>query len=507
MQEWCRRLGHDVSHRVWPYKHSFQTNSQKPSVLNKLNVIHVAGTKGKGSTSAFVSSILQQYTEKATLGPQLGFVGLYSSPHLRSVRERIRINGKPLSEPDFARFFFDVWDRLDAAFANDTLSEAPADPRTDAPIATREKPRPKPVYFRYITLMGLHAYYELQAADKPSPVVLEVGLGGEYDSTNVVEAPSITAITSLGIDHTPVLGDTIDKIAWHKAGIFKQASPHQDVYTVPQPALAMPVLEQRAKDAGKTLQVIETHPDIAAGTVRLGLAGDFQQSNASLAVACAAAWLRLHFPNDTQDVPAPGTTEKLPEAFVRGLALARWPGRCETRIDKHVAGLKWHIDGGHTAESLALAATWFAKQLRNVKGERVLVFNQQTRDAPALARTLYASLKQGLAALPGGSLFSQAIFCTNVTFKDASRGYKADLVSINSPQDAVKGLDVQRDLAKVWTELDAGCQVQVAPTIQDAIEGVRSVGGAGQETAVLVTGSLHLVGGVLEVLDEGEEIQ
>lgn len=476
--------------------------------MTDLKIIHIAGTKGKGSTCAFVSSILQQYSVESPGTPQVGHVGLYSSPHLRSVRERIRLNGAPLSESDFARFFFDVWDRLESSFKDETPVPAPPGPRADAPLATLENPQPKPVYFRYLTLMGLHAYKTLHSADQnglPLPVVLEVGLGGEHDSTNVVDSPSVTAISSLGIDHVAVLGNTIDKIAWHKAGIFKRDSLYPEVFTVPQPEPAMAILQERATDAGKTLRVVATHPEIASGAVPLGLAGEFQRINASLAVACAAAWLRTHFPT-AQGIPTPGSAEPLPDAFKRGLAAAHWGGRCETRPDKHESGLTWHLDGGHTAESLALAGAWFAEcQTRlQKKGKRVLVFNQQTRDAPALARTLHASLRSALSG--PGCLFDVAVFCTNVTFKDAARGYKADLVSMNASQDAVKALDVQRELAGVWAELDEGCDVKVAGTIQDALELARGVA-RGAETAVLVTGSLHLVGGALEVLEEGEDVR
>lgn len=106
------------------------------SDLNALNVVHVTGTKGKGSTCAFVSSMLSETPVTAPSGEERPRrVGLYTSPHLKAVRERIRINGEPLDEARFAKYFFDVWDRLEA-------SGAPS----------------KPVYFRFLTLVAWHTF-------------------------------------------------------------------------------------------------------------------------------------------------------------------------------------------------------------------------------------------------------------------------------------------------------------------------------------------------------------
>ena len=173
--------------------------------------IHVAGTKGKGSTSAFIASILAQYTSSEPHSKP-SKIGLYTSPHLRFVRERIQINNEPISEELFAKYFFEVWDRLEAAAKSD---DTPQDEPT------------KPVYFRYLTLMALHAYLK----EGVDTAVIECGIGGEFDSTNILVKPTVTAVTSLGIDHTAVLGSTLPEIAWHKAGIFKHDSI---AFTAPQ---------------------------------------------------------------------------------------------------------------------------------------------------------------------------------------------------------------------------------------------------------------------------------
>ena len=144
----------------------------QPSDLNRLNPVHVAGTKGKGSTSAFVSNILSQYSDVKK-------IGLYTSPHLRFARERIKINNEPLSEEKFAKYFFEVWDRLDQSAQ--AAGEDPADLRT------------KPQYFRYLTFMAFHAYI----SEGVDAAVIECGIGGEYDCTNVIPKPVAGAITSL----------------------------------------------------------------------------------------------------------------------------------------------------------------------------------------------------------------------------------------------------------------------------------------------------------------------
>lgn len=470
--EWLRRIGY------------------KPSDLNRINPVHVAGTKGKGSTSAFISSILQQYTvppagakEKSA---KITKTGLYTSPHLRFARERIKIDNEPLSEEQFARYFYEVWDRLEEAARVE--GKNPAGPGT------------KPQYFRYLTLMAFHTYL----SENVDAAVIECGIGGEYDCTNVIEKPIVSAITSLGIDHTAMLGSTIEEIAWHKAGIMK---PGAKAYTAPQPSAAERVLFQRAHERETQLEVISDHPELKSGSdVELGLAGDFQYTNAAVAVAAAAEFLRKVC--DT-DIPENIMNATLPAKFRTGLAETRLGGRCETR---HEANVSWYIDGGHTLESIRLASQWFASQIQAhsssrdaiEKKPRVLIFNQQTRDAGALARALYETLASALGA---EKPFSHAIFCTNVTYKDA--GYRPDLVSMNTNASDVEKLLVQTNLAQTWQQIDPDAVVRVFGTIEEAVDFTRNLASEArkvvdeEESAVMtfVTGSLHLVGGYLDVIE------
>lgn len=443
-----------------------------------MNSIHIAGTKGKGSTSAFISSILAQYLPSPTQpNPRFRKIGLYTSPHLRFVRERIQINNQPLSEEVFAKYFFEIWDRMDDAARAKGL---PAD-RTA-----------KPAYFRYLTLMAFHTYLR----EGVDTAIIECGVGGEYDSTNILVTPTVTGITSLGIDHVAMLGDTIGEIAWHKAGIMKPGVP---AFTVQQPPPAQEIVEQRATEKSVILQTVPINPLLS--TIQLGLAGNFQLSNASLAIRIASAHLpALGHP------PLP--TSPLPPEFVRGLEQVRWPGRCDIRHERNIT---WHIDSGHTLESIQAAATWFASRLSTVHTDvpsrriRILLFNQQTRDADALARALHQALAQ---AMHNDHVFTHAVFCSNVTFEKT--GFRPDLVSMKTDSHAVAELEVQKRLAETWHGIDGATQVQVLRSIEEAVGWVRGIA-AGQhaeeadEVQVLVTGSVHLVGGFLEVLETSNE--
>ena len=453
----------------------------QPSDFDTLNPIHIAGTKGKGSTSSFISSILAQYlpTKRSIHAERLpSAVGLYMSPHLRFVRERIQINNQPISEELFAKCFWELWDRLETTNSTTDGSDS-------------RNVGGKPVYFHYLTLMALHCYIK----EKIGTAIIECGIGGEYDTTNILVKPSVTGVTSLGIDHESLLGNTIESVAWHKGGIFKENVP---AFTVPQLEEAVGVLRERAKERNTTLHVVPQH--IALDGVKLGLQGAFQKVNASLAIAISAQHLQwLGYSN----IPDPfDPNSPLPAEFVTGLEAARLGGRCDMRHDAKHEGLTWYIDGGHTLESIEMAARWFASTTSKQQDAHILkflVFNQQTRDASTLARRLHSILA---TALNDSHPFRHAIFCPNTTYKDA--GYKADLVSMNTNKHDVSSLKVQRQLAQTWDQIDPEAKVHVIGTIEEAVTQARDIAGS-EKAEVLVTGSLHLVGGLIEVLESETE--
>ncbi|KAF7332025.1 Folylpolyglutamate synthase [Mycena kentingensis (nom. inval.)] len=449
----------------------------KPADLNVLNVIHITGTKGKGSTSAFTDSLLRE------AHPEWN-IGLYTSPHLVAVRERIRVNGKPISEQDFARFFFQVWDKID-----------------ENKVRTRVETTPdKPGYFRFLTLVAFHAFISL----KVNATILEVGVGGAYDSTNIVPRPVVTGITALGIDHVFVLGKTLAEIAWQKGGIFKEGAP---ALTVDQPAEGLEVLRQRAIDL-KASDFVVAPPVAQLDTIKLGLAGKHQVQNATIAVRLAERFLQA------QTGLSSASETALPAEFIRGLENARWPGRCQTVEDPTQTSITWYLDGAHTLESLECCIQWFVSPgvgLRSEIGKsrrRVLIFNCTSgRSGASFLEAVQSQIAIQLQTFgsveSAASFFDHVVFCTNVTYMDG--GFKGDLTSLAIPDSDLYHLKTQHQLAEAWAALFPTFpaeNIHVLSSVEHAVAVVRQFDKSDNgHTAVLVAGSLHLVGGVIEVAD------
>ncbi|ATZ45678.1 hypothetical protein BCIN_01g04170 [Botrytis cinerea B05.10] len=425
--------------------------------LERLNIVHVAGTKGKGSTCAYVDSILNRYRKSHDL-PQK--VGLFTSPHLIAVRERIRINSAPISAPMFAKYFFEVWDRLEAA------------------ATSSSEPFEKPVYFRYLNLMSYHVFLQ----EGVDAAIYEVGVGGEYDSTNIVDRPAVTGISSLGIDHVFTLGDTIDKIAWHKAGIQKAEVPS---FTVNQKPEAMEVVEKRAVEKGvKSFKVVGLDPRLT--TVKIKPAADFQRGNASLAIRLAETVL------NKLDSKFNTSSNSLPQEFVEALEQVVWRGRCETKVDGNVT---WYLDGAHTADSIIVAAKWFGDEVAKKNGPRVLIFNQQGhREAIGLLEGLHS-------AIQGSVKFDHVVFCTTSIQKENAS--KKDFVNLSYDPKSISELTMQKAFAEKWRSLDSNLEtdVQVLPSVEDAFEYVRGLATDEVHAQALITGSVHLVGRALGSLE------
>ncbi len=273
------------------------------------NFIHVAGTNGKGSTCAMLAEILKCAGYK---------VGLFTSPHLERYTERIKIDGVEISQKD--------WDRL-----GNQVDEAAKGLKT--------------VEFDRITALGFLKFKE-EACDV---VVLEVGLGGKMDSTNIIENPMLCAIATIGLDHTEILGDTIEKIASDKAGIIKNGSNLVVSY---QKAEALDVFKHKAFETHSNLTITDPsqetlHSISLDGQVisykshkglKLSLLGSYQYKNVALVLDCVDQLRnQLNIPED---------------AVKEGLANVVWPGRFEILRKSPLVIL----DGAHNpngAEELA----------------------------------------------------------------------------------------------------------------------------------------------------------
>ena len=303
----------------------------------RLRALHVAGTNGKGSTCAMAAEALRRAGYRT---------GLYTSPHLVRFNERVALDGEPIT---------------DAALARRVEEVRRACPWHDAGEGERL------TYFEFATLVALLHFAEEGAG----AVVLEVGLGGRLDATNVV-LPLACAVSRVGLDHTELLGVTLAAIAREKGGIFKRGVPA--VVAHDQPAEALLALRAEAAARGAPLEVAPpSHPGPVA------LAGLHQQANAAL----AAAALRLL---DRAGLPVGE------DAIRAGLAGARWPGRLET-----VGGVL--LDGAHNPDGAAALARRQARPGRPG--------GQGSRAHAARARAGGAGAPPRRAALPARAAHQQ----------------------------------------------------------------------------------------------------
>ncbi|KAI9024460.1 Mur ligase [Phycomyces nitens] len=445
-----------------------------------------ASTKGKGSTSAITQSILSNYPDQKPIK-----TGLFTSPHLISVRERIRINGEPLSEELFAKYSNEVWDRLENTKEEALAKAGLSDKDLKASLRDQRQHPDKPIYFRYLTLVAFHAFIQ----EKVDVAILEVGVGGEYDSTNMVEKPVVCGITALGLDHVGVLGNTIDKIAWHKAGIIKHRVPAVAFEQLPE---AMKVVEERAKEKEAPLQILHARDIDVLKDVEIGLAGIHQKYNALTAIALCKIWLK-----HCRQVEL---TEAVPAGFRKGLANVKWPGRgqqlsstdtkCASQIPKSKE-VTWYLDGAHTLESLQVCADWFrqvAKDKKDIEDvSRILVFNTSNgRDGP--------NLLQVISKIQPFVGFDHVIFTTNMTYRE---GDSAD--NTNYTVSMADVLSMQSLLAESWVKQVPSFSpenVHVVGSLEEATEWIvdHTKSTEAKKVQILATGSLIMVGNTLTVL-------
>ncbi|HEL1634910.1 bifunctional folylpolyglutamate synthase/dihydrofolate synthase [Streptococcus suis] len=270
-------------------------------------VIHVAGTNGKGSTIAFLRQLFQVHGLR---------VGSFVSPHMVSVHDRICIDSQPMSDHDFQRYLQKVYD-------------------LEQEVAARYEP------FRYFEVMVLimFLYFEAQ---QPDLALVEVGIGGLLDTTNVV-APALSVITSIGMDHQDLLGSTLREIAEQKAGIVKENVP---VVLGPLSPETTAICRHIAQDKQASVYQFGqeftykagqfSNADLELSELVLGLAGQHQEENAAVALQT----FLLYMASSQQAIS--------PQLIKRALAQTNWAGRLELVVQEP----KIYLDGAHNVPAI-----------------------------------------------------------------------------------------------------------------------------------------------------------
>jgi dihydrofolate synthase/folylpolyglutamate synthase len=382
--------------------------------------LHVAGSNGKGSTCAFAEAALRAAGLRT---------GLYTSPHLFHFCERIRVAGEPISEERAAELLEEIVRRVPWALREDGLT-----------------------FFELTTLMGFLAF----AQDRVQVAVVEVGLGGRLDATNVIE-PLACALAPIALEHTRWLGPTLAHVAAEKAGILKTGAP---AVSAGQPRAAADVLQARARELGIPLwrpgrdyvyESSDVRPFCYAGPDgarlsldALALPGHHQRGNAALACALLQAAAGRGLPVGLEHVR-------------EGLRTARWPARLEVVAERPLVLL----DGAHNAH----AARAVAHALPALAGGRPvqLVF-------AAMEDKDHAAMLRELLPLAAG----------------------AHLCAVESPRAAAP-----EQLAAAARGLGGGT-CAVYPTVREALQAARAA--AGPDGCVLCCGSLYLAAEVQAAL-------
>ncbi|MDG4501241.1 bifunctional folylpolyglutamate synthase/dihydrofolate synthase [Streptococcus suis] len=270
-------------------------------------VIHVAGTNGKGSTIAFLRQLFQAHGLR---------VGSFVSPHMVSVHDRICIDSQPISDHDFQHYLQKVYD-------------------LEQEVATRYEP------FRYFEVMVLimFLYFEAQ---QPDVALVEVGIGGLLDTTNIV-APALSLITSIGMDHQDLLGSTLREIAEQKAGIIKENVPVVLGPLCPETtAICRHIAQDKQASVHQFGQEFTykagqfSNADIELSELVLGLAGHHQEENAAVALQT----FLLYMASSQQAIS--------PQLIQQALAQTSWPGRLELVAQEP----KIYLDGAHNVPAI-----------------------------------------------------------------------------------------------------------------------------------------------------------
>lgn len=335
----------------------------------EFQVIHVAGTNGKGSVCAFLTSMIR--------GAKIP-CGTFVSPHLVDIRERFLINGEIVPEPDFIKAFLEV---------------------QHACRIWEKRGEPHPTYFEFLFYMGLCIFRNAGVR----VLVLETGMGGTYDVTNVVENPLVSAITSISIDHTAFLGSTIQEIAAHKAGIIKPGRPVVYDGSSPEAAAVIFAKAKEMKSEGfpvtpdKVRCGIRTRLVKSPDPVDPGAAGfqnmifSYRGGETLFEIPFVAPYQLMNAALAIRALEVSGLPVT-PVQAAEGVKKAKWPARME-EISSGV-----YLDGAHNEDGIRafLDAACRLKELRKPDHVRILFAVSADKDHQRMLREIAERLKPDL---------------------------------------------------------------------------------------------------------------
>lgn len=363
---------------------------------DKLNIIHVAGTNGKGSTCSFITSILKESGYK---------VGLYTSPFLETFTERIRVNGENIPKEDVARIVNIIKENIETM-----VSEGYS----------------YPTEFEIVTAMALYYYCE-QEVDY---VALEVGLGGRYDATNIIKKSEVSVIASISLDHVGILGDSVAKIAYEKGGIIKENGV---AIVYDQSDEAKDVIKEICRE--KNAKYIEVkfddinvkQSDIYSQTydctvfdekyenLEIKLIGDHQINNSMLALG-AINYLKENKKLNISE-----------ESIRKGLINTKWPGRIEKIMENPI----FIIDGAHNEDGAKSLAKSIEKNF-NGKKATLLIGMLEDKDIDGVLEILMPHFDKVITTTPDNP---RAISCE--ALKEKISKYVDNIVAKPNIEDAV----------------------------------------------------------------------
>ncbi|KAF2072813.1 hypothetical protein CYY_005887 [Polysphondylium violaceum] len=444
---------------------------------DKQSVIHVAGTKGKGSTCALVESLIRNQ----------GFsTGLFTSPHLLSPRERIRINGDMISKELFTKYFWIVWDTLRQNYKDQEM----------------------PNFFKFLTLLALKTFQE----ENIECTILEVGIGGRMDSTNIFPRPVATGISALGYDHMNVLGDTLQEIAGEKAGIMKTDIP---VFTVSsQPSEAMEVLVKQSKTMSSPLCVAPSLSEYGFND-KISLDGQHQRENCALALALANCWLSKQTKIPLENIYSNVEENKhqykqyqyninnyssaffkpLSPSIQKAITTCEWAGRAQHYVMDQYPNIDFYLDGAHTPESSLVCLEWW----------KTVVNSSATKDSDKDTHYIFVYNSTGGR---NPKSFLQP-FITSIKDKEIPMFDLSIIPSITIDKTLDKN-SMLVEKAQVWEDFvvkcfnelsEDSCKVVASKNVDNCLESIIEYSDNGKKKVkVLVTGSLYLVGNALKFL-------